>query len=263
VAGHVEGGVSLLTNLKWRVDAAALGARFAIPRFEIINDFAAVAAAVPGLRGDDLLTLQEGEQDPHGNCLVVGAGTGLGCSFLTWHQDRYVAHGTEAGHIDFAATDPEQDALLVYLRATLKGRVSYERVVSGGGLPRILGFLEHSGGTPSQALRDAITSDNAPAVIAEFGLGKLDPLAVRALEMFVSAYGAFAGNLALATLASGGVYIAGGVARRNARQFQEGGFIRAFTHKGRFSPLLARYPVHLIMDPRVGVRGALAHLHEN
>jgi len=260
VAGHVHDGVSTLTNLGWLVDAAALGARFRIPRFEVINDFAANAAAIPTLGDADLLTLQRGEPDPHGNRVVVGAGTGLGCSFLTWREGKHRMHGSEAGHIDFAATDAEQDALLAYLRGAL-GRVSYERIVSGSGLPRILSFLEASGaGNPSPQLLEAIKHGDAPAVIAEYGLGKRDPLAVRTLEMFVSIYGAFAGNLALATLASGGVYIAGGVARRNARQFEEGGFIRAFSDKGRFSALLRRYPVHLVTDPRLGVRGAVAHL---
>jgi glucokinase len=263
VAGHVENGVSTLTNLGWLVDAAALGARFKIPRFEVINDFAANAAAVPTLGADQLLTLQRGEPDLRGNRLIVGAGTGLGCSFLTWHEGRYAVHGTEAGHIDLAANDVEQDALLAYLRGAF-GRVSYERVLSGSGLPRILGFLEATGtGTASADMAEAIRHADAPAVIAQYALGKRDPLAVRTLEMFVSIYGAFAGNLALATLASGGVYIAGGIARRNASAFTEGGFIRAFTNKGRFSALLRRYPVHVVIDARLGVRGAVAYLLQN
>jgi glucokinase len=263
VAGAVQHGVSTMTNLGWRVDAAALGARFGIARFEVINDFAAVGAAIATLGDEHLITLQRGEPDARGNRVVVGAGTGLGCGLLTPQEGGYVVHGSEAGHSDFAPTDADQDALLVYLRGIF-GRVSYERVVSGPGLPRILAFLQESGaGTPSPQLLEALQGEHPAAVIAEFGAANLDPLAARAFDMFITIYGAFVGNMALAALASGGVYIAGGVARRNARKFQEGGFMRAFVDKGRFSALLGRYPVHLVNDHRVGVRGAVAHLLQN
>lgn len=258
VAGPVRNNATTLTNLGWRVDGGALAARFGIPHCTLINDFAAVGAGIAALGDEDLITLQRGEPEPHGNRLVVGAGTGLGVGFQTWQNDGYTVHASEAGHVDFAPTDAMQDALLSYLRRSFN-RVSYERVVSGPGLPRILSFLEDAGaGIPSNELLEAMKREDAAAAIAKFGSKKLDPLAARAFDMFVEIYGAFVGNMALAILASGGIYIAGGVARRNARKFTEGGFIRAFGRKGRFSELLSRYPVYLVVDSRVGLKGALA-----
>jgi glucokinase len=154
--------------------------------------------------------------------------------------------------------DEQQDRLLAHLRRTY-GRVSYERVVSGPGLMRIFSFLQETGvGVPSKQLRDADkTRKDTAELIAEFALAKLDPLAVRALDLFVAAYGAFAGNMALATMAQGGVYIAGGIAPKIAPKLKDGAFMRAFTSKGRFSDLLATMPVHVVMNPLVGLHGAL------
>jgi glucokinase len=190
--------------------------------------------------------------------LVIGAGTGLGVGLLTWQGDGYHAHPSEGGHADFAPMDELQDRLLAHLRRTF-GRVSYERIVSGPGLMRIFSFLQDTGaGMPSKAFQDASNkrSDTAE-LIAEFALAKLDPLAVRALDLFISVYGAFAGNMALATLARGGVYISGGIAPKIAGKLKEGAFMRAFTTKGRFSELLAAIPVHVVMNAQSGLLGAL------
>jgi glucokinase len=258
VAGPVEGDGTTLTNLGWRIEARQLLARFRLPSVTLINDFAAAGLGLPRLAAKDLATLQPGLPREHGTRLVIGAGTGLGVGWLTWNGHGYAAHDSEAGHLDFAPLDELQDELLGYLRRNF-GRVSCERVVSGPGLMRIFSFLQERGvGIPSREMLAASkNSPDATAVIGEFGVSKRDPLAVKALDLFVATYGAFAGNLALATLAHGGVFIAGGIAPRIVTKLQDGTFMRAFTDKGRFSELLKTMPVHVVLNPSVGLYGAL------
>ena len=260
LAGPVEAGVCSMTNLAWRIDATALSARFRIPEVHLLNDFAAVGYGIARLAAHDLLSLQRGAAQPQGTRLVVGAGTGLGVCMLNWQGNAYAVHASEAGHADFAPLDATQDALLAALREPF-GRMSYERIVSGPGLLRIFSFLQDHGGVmPTPALRQAMQQQDEAAAISGFAMTRQDPLAVAALDLFVSVYGAFAGNLALATLARGGVYIAGGIARKIATRMNDGAFMRAFVEKGRFADLLRRYPVQLVTDPKVGLKGALNYL---
>jgi glucokinase len=136
--------------------------------------------------------------------------------------------------------------------------------VSGPGLLRIFSFLQNTGaGLPSRQLLEAMQRQDEAAAICEFALGKLDPLAVRALDLFIAVFGAFAGNMALTTLSRGGVYIAGRIARQIAGKLGDGSFVRAFTGKGRFADLLRRYPVHIVTDPKIGLRGALNFLQSD
>jgi len=257
VAGPVAMNSVTLTNLGWKVRGDALAAELGVPEVRLLNDFAAAGLGISRLAPDELETLQAGYPVAGGARLILGAGTGLGTGFLTAHGDGYVAHPSEAGHADFAPVDEFQDKLLVYLRRTF-GRVSYERVVSGPGLMRIFSFLQESGaGIPSKQLQEASRNNaDTAGVIGEFGLTKRDPLAARSLDIFASAYGAFAGNMALATLARGGVYLAGGIAPKLSTKLKDGTFVRAFTGKGRFADLLATMPVHIIMNPNVGLLGA-------
>ncbi|MCC7484904.1 MAG: glucokinase [Burkholderiales bacterium] len=258
VAGPVENGTTTLTNLGWRIEAAALAARLGLAPVALINDFAAAGLGIPALAAGDFVTLQQGEVREHATRLVIGAGTGLGTGWLVWNGERYVAHASEAGHADFAPLDEIQDELLAYLRRNF-GRVSWERVVSGPGLMRIFSFLQEKGvGIPSREMLAASkASADTTAVIGEFGASRRDPLAVKALDIFVSAYGAFAGNVALATLARGGTYIAGGIAPRIIARLRDSSFIRAFNDKGRFGDLLKTIPVHVVMNPKVCLYGAL------
>jgi glucokinase len=258
VAGPVAGNAATLTNLGWKVAGAELARSLRLPAVELINDFTAAGQGIPLLAPDEVETLQEGRPVERGTRLVIGAGTGLGVGLLTWQDGGYAAHPSEAGHADFAPVDELQDRLLAYLRRSF-GRVSYERVVSGPGLMRIFSFLQESGaGIPSKQLQEASKKNADTAeVIAEFAISKLDPLAARALDLFVAIYGAFAGNMALAALAHGGVYVSGGIAPKIAPKLRDGAFIRAFTSKGRFSELLAGMPVRVVRNPRVGLLGAL------
>lgn len=258
VAGPVVDNASTLTNLGWAVDGAALARSLGLPAVKLINDFSAAGLGIGHLADTDIETLQAGRPVERGTRLVIGAGTGLGVGVLTWQVGGYIVHPSEAGHADFAPVDGQQDLLLAHLRRSF-GRVSYERVVSGPGLMRIFSFLQETGaGIPSRQLLDATRTRNDTAeAIAEFAVSRLDPIAVRALDMFVAVYGAFAGNMALATLSSGGVYISGGIAPKIAAKLKDGVFMRAFTSKGRFSDLLAGFPVRVVKNPRVGLLGAI------
>ena len=258
VAGPVAANSATLTNLDWKIAGNALAAELRLPEVRLMNDFAAAGLGIARLAANELETLQAGSPVAQAARLIIGAGTGLGVGLLTWQDNGYAVHPSEAGHVDFAPVDEVQDKLMVYLRRSY-GRVSYERVVSGPGLMRIFSYLQETGaGVPSRQLRDADkTRQDTAELIAEFALAKLDPLAVRALDLFVAIYGAFAGNMALATLARGGVYIAGGIAPKIAPKLKDGAFMRAFTGKGRFSELLATMPVQVVMNPQVGLFGAL------
>lgn len=259
VAGPVKENAAVLTNLGWQVEGAAVSEQFGLPRVTLINDFQAAGLGVSHLPEASFATLQAAEADEQAPAIIIGAGTGLGIGVIVKSGDQYRVVPSEAGHADFAPTDELQDKLLLYLRRNF-GRVSWERVISGPGLMRVFSFLQDSGlGVPSKQLLDATKHHGAdPAeVIADYGLRKPDPLAVRALDLFVAAYGAFAGNMALGALARGGVYVAGGIAPKIIGRLKEGAFMRAFTGRGAFTPLLSGIPVKVVMDAKVGLRGAL------
>ena len=258
VAGPVAGNAATLTNLGWQVESEAVASEFGLEHVRFINDFAAAGRGIEHLGAADIETLQSGRPRARGVRLIIGAGTGLGTGLITWQESGYAVHPSEAGHADFAPVDETQDRLLDHLRRAF-GRVSYERVVSGPGLMRIFSFLQETGaGEPSKQFLDASqTQADTASLIAEFAAARLDPLAVRALDIFVTAYGAYAGNMALTSLAYGGVFLAGGIAPKILPKLKEGGFMRAFADKGRFSGLLAEIPVHVIMNPLLGLYGAL------
>jgi glucokinase len=257
VAGRVENGHGRLTNLPWIADEAQIARRFGIARVRVINDFAAAGLGISHLATADFLTLQAGVAVERGDRVVVGAGTGLGVAVLDWDHTRYEIHPSEAGHTDFAPVGALQDQLLVHLRRQFP-RVSYERVLSGAGLGHILRFLVESGaGVPSPELAAAMHGGDLARAITELAVAGGDGLAMRALDLFVAAYGSFAGNMALVTLAHGGVYIAGGIAPKIADKLADGAFMRAFTAKGRFQPLLESLPVRVVMNDQVGLYGAL------
>ncbi|MES2561650.1 MAG: glucokinase [Pseudomonadota bacterium] len=259
VAGPVEHGRSRLTNLPWCVDEGDLARDFSIPRVSVINDFAAAGLGIAELQAADLLTLQAGVVVPHAARVIIGAGTGLGVAWLTWNEGCYRVHPSEGGHADFAPIDDTQDRLLQHLRREL-GHVSVERVLSGNGLTRIFAFLRQEPGAaaPTQDLLDAMASGDDAGAISKLALEKRDALAERALDVFASIYGAFAGNMALTALAHGGVYIAGGIAPKIAAKMQDGAFMRAFTAKGRLRSVLETLAVHVVMNPHVGLLGAAA-----
>lgn len=246
VAGPIEGRCTKLTNLLWRIDADALVKRFGFQRAHLINDFVAVGYGIEALGPSDLITLQAGNPLPHAPCVVIGAGTGLGECLLVWGESGYELIASEGGHVDFAPADETQIALLRHLRAQF-GHVSYERVLSGPGLAAIYGFL--------RAGETSVPELNDPAAISRVALAG-DSVAADALRIFISIYGAQAGNLALNCLARGGVFIAGGIAPQIINKIREGDFMRAFLEKGRHAHLMAEMPVHVVINPNVGLLGA-------
>jgi glucokinase len=260
VAGPVHetgsGQHARITNLPWVLDSARLGARLGIPHVRLINDFQGVGYGIDALGPDDLVVLQTGHERTHAPRALIGAGTGLGEGFLVWHADHYEVYPSEGGHVDFAPGDALQIELLRSLLGEL-GRVSCERVLSGPGLVRIYAFLRERGeARESPDLHQAMAEGDPAAAISRHALEHRDPLASLALELFVRIYGAQAGNLALTTLARGGVYLAGGIAPKIIDRLLTGDFLQAFNAKGRMAPLTAEMPVRVIRNPRVGLLGA-------
>ncbi len=256
IAGPVVDGECRTPNLPWTVNARALGADIGIPHTEIVNDFRAVGYGLGRLGPSDIVTLQPGTPDPHGTIALIGAGTGLGEGFLVWNGSRYQIHSSEGGHANFAARDPLEWGLRNALLDEY-GHVSYERVLSGPGLARLYRYLADTRFAAEQpAVRREMETEDAAAVVSRHALAGDDSLAVKALDLFASAYGSQAGNLALTVLATGGVYLAGGIAPRIVGKLADGTFLDAFRHKGRLSDLAARIPVHVIVSPDVGLIGA-------
>jgi glucokinase len=244
------------TNLAWDIDVRALREAIGVPRTEVINDLQAIGHGLRRLGPTDLLPLQVGEPNERGVVAVIGAGTGLGEAFVTRRGDTYQVHSSEGGHTSFGAQSDLECGLQRWL-AKRFGHVSYERIVSGPGLVSIYQYLRESGEAEEQAgVRSEMERADPAAVISRLGLAGTDQLCVRALDMFVSAYGAKAGNFALTVMATGGMYIAGGIAPRIAPKLRDGAFMTAFRDKGRLSDVLARIPVNIVTNPHVGLIGA-------
>jgi glucokinase len=261
VAGPVQesaqGQSVQVTHLPWRFESAALARRLGIARVRLINDFQAIGYGIETLNDSDLVVLQPGEPVRHGPRAVIGAGTGLGQGLLVWQQDHYEAIATEGGHADFGPTDELQIDLARYLMRSA-GQASYELILSGSGLVRLYLFLrERSEAPEAAAVAAAMKSGDPAAAITQAALELNDPLANKTLDLFVNIYGAQAGNLALTAGASGGVYIAGGIAPKIISRLADGRFLRAFLNKGNMSSYVRTIPVQVIMNPEVGLLGAV------
>jgi len=258
VAGPVCGNRVRLTNRAWDIDGTALGAKFGMQEVLLVNDFVAAANGIGTLAESDLIVIQTGRPAERATQLVLGAGTGLGVAFRVWQGDRYAVIASEAGNAGYAPATTEQADLWRYIHSRT-GEVRLEQVVSGPGLATIYEFLRERRVEPEspELARSLETDDRAAAIIA-FAMDLHDPLARRALDMFIEAYGAAAGDQALAVVARGGVYIAGGIAPRIAPRLQQGRFLEAFRAKGRFADLMAEIPVRIVMNDRLGLLGATA-----
>jgi glucokinase len=241
IAAPVDEGVSRLTNRSgWTVDRRALS-RLGV-QAKLINDFQALAYGVAHAAPDDCVVLQAGKVVPHAAMALVGAGTGLGVAALFWDGQRYRAAPSEGGHVGFAPRDTLQFELCQHLLAR-HGRVSAERVVSGAGLVAIYEFLQ------GETLDD-------PAAISACALAEPSSPAGKALDLFIRCYGAFAGDIALAFLARGGLYVCGGIAAKLARRLAEPDFLAAFNDKGRHRELAASIPVRVVTNEKLGLLGA-------
>jgi glucokinase len=228
-----------------------------LPSVTILNDLEANAWGLESLGPDDLASVLAGIPDAAGNRAVISAGTGLGQAGLYWDGVRHHVFATEGGHADFAPHGDLEIDLYRFLAAEL-GHVSYERVVSGMGLVNIHRFLLHRSGSATPGwLADAIAAGaGGAAAISHHALEMSDPTAVHALDLLLSVFGAQAGNLALTVMATGGVYLGGGIAPKILPRLRAGGFAEAFLAKGRFAELMSRIPVHVILNDLTALMGA-------
>jgi len=249
VAGPVINGRARVTNLPWDIDESALADALNLRAVHLLNDLEAVARAVPALLPEDVVTLNTGQAVSGGAIAVIAPGTGLGEAYLTWDGTGYRAFPSEGGHADFAPGTEGEAGLLSHLLRRY-AHVSTERVCSGPGLVTIYDYLRAAGAAPEApdlARRFAAANDRAP-IIAEAGLREPpDALSAAAVAMFVGILGAKAGNLALTVLATGGVYLAGGMPLHLLPALRGEGFMQAFTRKGRLGGLMERMPVHVVV----------------
>jgi glucokinase len=248
VAGPIIDGHAKATNLPWTFDERTLADALGVPSVALLNDVQATAQAIPSLLPDEVETIIEGSAVAGGVIALVAPGTGLGEAFLVWNGVRYRPEASEGGHTDFAPTDDEQAALLAHMQQRFE-HVSYERVCSGIGIPNIYDFLRDTSRvreTPAIAERLSTVTDRT-RIILDAALGELAcPLCVRTLEMFVSILGAECGNRALKVLATGGLFLAGGIPRNILPALRDGRFQQAFRDKGRLSDVVTRLPVRVI-----------------
>src|SRR5690606_11072332 len=260
VAGPVVNGHVKTTNLPWEMDETALREALGVRQVFLLNDLESIGNAVPRLEAEDIFTLNEGQAEQGGAIGVIAPGTGLGEGFLVWDGRHYQAHPSEGGHTDFGPTSPTQLELLHYWLKS-KGHVSYEWVCSGIGIGNIYEFFKATGYAPEPdwlAEQFAATDDPTP-IIVQTALNTDEPLCRATLETFIAILGAEAGNLALKILATGGIYLGGGIPPRILPALQNGSFMQAFRNKGRFGELLARVPVHVILNRQAGLLGAAAY----
>jgi len=257
VAGPVKDGVVVATNLPWRVDSKSLASLLKLPKVAMLNDLEATANGIAALGAGDFETLNAGVPGAHGMQAVIAAGTGLGEAGLYWDGSKHRPLSSEGGHADFAPRNELEDALLVYLRTRFGAHVSWERILAGPGVRNVYEFLRDTGrGTEEPWLREAMEKGDPSAVISRAALEKKSKLCVAALDLFVSIYGAEAGNLALKFLSTGGLFIGGGIAPKILPKLREPAFMEAFLAKGRLRAVLEQMPVRVILNDNTALFGA-------
>lgn len=262
VAGPVEGEDATATNLPWIIRAGRLREILGVDQVDLLNDLEAAAYAVPFLLPEETHLLNDARPLPHAPIGIIAPGTGLGEAYLTWNGSRYQAHASEGGHTDFGPTNPLEMDLLRYMSKRLD-HVSYEWVCSGRGIPNLYAYLKDTGIAPeppwlAQQLQTA--SDPTPVIVTAALNHATHPceLAVETMQMFVSILGAQAGNLALTLGAWGGIFVGGGIPPRILPLLGDKHFMQSFLNKGRFTRVLIRVPVRVILVRNAGLLG-LAH----
>ena len=258
--GPVRGRRVQLTNLSWSIDAHDLSKSLDIEHVFLINDLEANGYGIPELAPDKICTLHPANSAAVGHRGLISAGTGLGEALLIWDGKQHRPIPSEGGHCDFAPRTDREIALLQYLRRTLNGHISFERVVSGIGIKNIYAYLRHvENFDEPQWLRDRLATEDPNAVIGECAQDGSSSICFEPMKTFSAAYGAEAGNVALKVLAMGGIYLGGGIAPKIIPTLQNGDFIQAFHDKGRLSPLLQSIPVRIILDDTCALLGAAAY----
>jgi glucokinase len=256
IAGPVVKGRATTTNLPWTVEADSLAHLLQLDHVALINDLEAVAYGTTMLGADDVVVLNRGRWDATGTVAVIAAGTGLGEAGLWWDGRQHWPFSSEGGHCEFAPRDELELDMLRFMQAEF-GHVSYERILSGPGLVNVYRFLRDTGRASEPSwLADELRQDDAAAAISAAGVAGTSPLCVQALHVFVSVYGAQAGNLALTINSAGGVFIGGGIAPKILPVLQLPLFMQAFTSKGRLSEILEAMPVKVIVNSTTPLLGA-------
>ena len=260
VPGPVRDGRLRLTNLPWTLDSRELAAGLVIEHVFLINDLEANGYGVAELSASQIFTLNKGDARQMGNRALISAGTGLGEGYLVWKGHHHIPNPSEGGHADYAPRNEDEIDLLRYLKQKYNGRISFERVVSGPGMINVYEFLREVRGMDEPAwLRERLAAEDPNAVITELALAARSEICEKTMDIFVSAYGAEAGNLALKILPVGGLYVGGGIAPRILEKLKDGAFMKAFTDKGRLSQLLVNMPVRVILETSAALLGAAAY----
>ena len=248
-----------VTNLTWTLDNQELKSSFSFASVELINDFEAIAHGLATLQSSDLVSLQQGHRKQNAPKLILGAGTGLGVCQIVYHADGYTVLPSEGGHCDFAPGNEAQIELLRFL-LTKYPHLSYDRLLSGLGIHNIFSFLAHREALENGDFVQSVNQAEDPAAAISQAMNS-QPLAQQAIDIFVEIYGTQAGNFALSSLPYGGVYLAGGIAPKLIEQLQRPHFLEAFKAKGRMSSLMENFPIEVIMNTQIGVRGAAVIAH--
>lgn len=256
VAGPVQNGRSKTTNLPWEISEYQIKTRFKWAHVRLINDLAATALAIPLLNSREMLSLNKVKVIRRRNLGLVAPGTGLGMALLIWTDGGYIPVASEGGHVDFSPTEKAEVELWQYLNHRL-GHVSVERVLSGQGLLNLYTWLKDSGRYQEPAWLAQNIKDMDPAkAISEAALEKREPICLEALNIFVSIFGAVAGNLALTGFTTGGIYLGGGIPPKILSKLKEDLFMASFTNKGRFKDFLKKIPVRVILNDKAALLGA-------
>ncbi len=256
IAGAVRGEQVLTPNLGWTVDAGEISRRFSIRTVHVMNDLEANAYGIATLEESDFAVLNEGVPQAVGNGAVISAGTGLGEAGLYWDGRQFCPFATEGGHADFAPRNRLEVDLFLFLLERF-GRVSCERLVSGPGIYNIYQFLRDTGrGVELKEVAEAMRKERAPAVIGRFALTGSCALCERTLDVFISLYGAESGNFALKVMATGGVFIGGGIAPKIIKKLKGPLFMETFEAKGRLKSLMESMPVRVILNDMTALQGA-------
>lgn len=261
IAGPVTNGVCQGENLPWKreIRATALGQALGVKRASLLNDLAATANGVRFLKDEQIVTIYQGQPVENGTLAVIAAGTGLGEAALIWQGTDYEPLALEGGHTDLAVRNEEEIELLKFL-LTVERPVNQEAVLCGSGLFNVYRFLQSTGGYQEPAdLASQITGateKDKPGFVSMFGLQKKAPIYEKALDLFISMYGARAGNLAMTLMATGGVYIGGGIAPKNLDKLKDGTFMNAFLDKGFFRRFMEKMPVYVVMEQKTALIGA-------
>ena len=259
VAGPILSARTSVTNLPWTIQGTALSTALGGSQVKLINDVQAVACSIPFLEEHDLHTLSTGRPVTNGTVAVIAVGTGLGEAFLTWDGTSYLSHPTEGGHTDFGPANERQAGLLAFMGRKM-GHVSWESVCSGIGIPNIYDYLASTGeyqNTNFFVEKLQSDEDRTPGIIGSaLEENSPCPLCTDTLEMFVSILGAECGNVALKTMAIGGIYIGGGIPPRILKALETDSFVQNFRAKGRLTPMMEEIPVHVILNHKAALMGA-------